>query len=122
MDLSHFSPKDKHIIQSNPDMSPYDLLHQKGLSTRAYEKLIDEKGNEKNTERSKEEEPITPHSVEPVAHKAEPHKPKLHEIKESFGDTKTVVSKSGIPQRMNTKQAMWLINNFPNEYKLVDDE
>jgi len=146
MDLSNYSPKDSAIIRNNPDMSPYDLLHKKGLSNSAYRRMIEDLSAEKDEEKSKksgqeeqrgqeeqpehrqeqgerkeEEGPIKPHSVEPYQDKIEPHQPKLSEPNVPTGASKKVYNKAtGLIQEMAANLADDLVNQYPNEFEIVD--
>jgi hypothetical protein len=124
MDLSKFSPKDQQIIRNNPNVQPYDLMHDKGLSQNAYRKLIDMLNDEKDTKKPLPEEEggvMQPDSVVPFEDKNRPHKPILTQPQQTVTDTKTVLKQGGIPQVMSTQLAMYLVSNYPNEFKIIDD-
>lgn len=97
-----FSFKDKKIIDSNPDKTPYELL-ELGLSNKAYEKLL--------------QEPI-----------AKPSTPELQPVKVAKETITTVPKKSGgivtifnsVTNRtvsMNSAFAAMLVSSQPKIYR-----
>jgi len=138
MDLSTYSNRDAKIIRDNPDASPYDLLAL-GLSQKAYDRYTEtlEKQSKAPVPRSstagKDEdvddspaqpsEGIKPAIVETVAAKPNVVKPVLSSAVNNAGDvlsTLTIIGPTGIPQKMNAKQAVKLAARHPNKYKISE--
>lgn len=110
------SPKDRKIIEANPNIAPYDLLTTHGLSKGGFDELV--AMNDKQVDNMLKAG--TPRLVADIS-KSIPAMPRIMpHLQASEGEQVRLRSKNGTGQGalIDKRQAIKLTTKYPNDYEI----